>query len=285
MTAKDILNMALLNIANETKDPAIVEKNRKLMEEALAKQQSNEDWEKVKIEAYNSQIGTLPDYNCATCKNKGYIMLDNGNLTKCKCMDIRTTHRMLKNSGLYDKINDLTFKKYQATEEWQKICINTCLEYCKNKIGWLCFTGQSGCGKTHLCTATTGYLIKQGIRAKYMLWRDEIVELKQFVNDAEMYQAKINLLKTVPLLYIDDFFKTEKDKQPTQADIQIAYEIINYRYNKKLLTIISSEMQIGELIEIDEAIAGRIVEMCGDNLINIAKSTDKNYRLKGLKSL
>lgn len=285
MIARDYLNIALLNIANETKDPAIVEENRKLMEEALAKQTSEEDWEKVKVEAYNSQIGTLPDYQCDICKNKGYIMLDNGNLTKCKCMDIRTTHRMLKNSGLYDKLIDLTFKKFNATEEWQKTCLSVCKNFYTEQKGWLCFTGQSGCGKTHLCTATTGYLIKQGIRAKYMLWRDEIVELKQMVNDAEMYQAKINLLKTVPLLYIDDFFKTEKDKQPTQADIQIAYEILNYRYNKKLLTIISSEMQIGELIEIDEAIAGRIVEMCGDNLINIAKSTEKNYRLKGLKSL
>ena len=200
-------------------------------------------------------------------------------------MEIRTTQRMLKNSGLYDKVNNLTFKNFQATEEWQKLCLNACLTYCKNKKGWLFFGGQSGCGKTHLCTATAGYLIKQGIRTKYMLWRDEIVELKQFVNDFEMYQAKINLLKTVPLLYIDDFFKTEQGKTPTQADIQLAYEILNYRYNKQLMTIISSELQVGELIEIDEAIAGRIVEMCRENVLNISRDTKRNYRLRGVKSI
>ena len=234
---------------------------------------------------FNNSIGELEDYNCEICKNKGFIVHFDENLEKsferCKCMDIRITNRILKNSGLYEQVQKMNFKAFVVSDEWQKKCLETCLNFCKNKVGWLFFGGQSGSGKTHLCTAVTGYLIKKGNRAKYMLWRDEITQLKQIVNDAEMYQAKINLLKTVPVLYIDDFFKTEKDKIPTQADINVAYEILNSRYNSKLITIISSELTTGDIIEIDEAIAGRIIEMSKDYCLNLKKDRARNYRLKG----
>ena len=54
---------------------------------------------------FNNSIGELEDYNCEICKNKGFIVHFDENLEKsferCKCMDIRITNRMLKNSGLY----------------------------------------------------------------------------------------------------------------------------------------------------------------------------------------
>ena len=59
--------------------------------------------------------------------------------------------------------------------------------------------------------------------------------------------------------------------------MRLAYELINYRYVKKLTTIISSEKQLDELMEIDSAIAGRINEMAGNYLIKI-KGKDKNLR-------
>lgn len=287
ITKEALLKGAVVGIAKGNKDPNIVKKNQEMMEQALAnvKDFNSEEWEKKKVEIYNNTIGDLQGYNCDKCKNKGYIMLENGKMRLCECMDIRTTQRMLINSGLADKVKSLTFKNFEVKEEWQQYCKNVCANFCKNGTGWLYFGGQSGCGKTHLCTAVTGYFIKKKIRTKYMLWRDEVVELKQLVTDMKMYQAKINLLKTVPLLYIDDFLKTQQGQAPTQADINIAYEILNYRYNKKLLTIISTELQNGELIKIDEATAGRIIEMCGDNLINVSKDINKNYRLKKFNTI
>ncbi len=244
---------------------------------------TQEEKQKLKVDLENKRVGSLEGYNCDVCYNKGFIMNYNNSVTQCKCMKIRETYAQLRRSGLYEKVKSLTFKNYTVTEEWQKKCLEVCLDYCKNKENWLFLGGQSGCGKTHLCTATFGYLVKQGITVKYMSWRDDITELKQVITDSDIYQRRIIPLKIADLLYIDDFFKTEQGKQPTQSDINLAYEILNFRYNNKLMTIISSELTTGEIINIDEAIAGRILEMSQEkgHCIDIQKDRSKNYRLKG----
>ena len=85
----------------------------------------------------------------------------------------------------------------------------------------------------------------------------------------------IDRFKKAEVLYIDDLFKTGRnpdgsEPKPTAADINAAFEIINYRYNNPaLLTIISSELNEDELLDIDEAVGGRIFER--SKSISIAK--------------
>ena len=72
-----------------------------------------------------------------------------------------------------------------------------------------------------------------------------------------------------------------KNKQkPTMADINIAFELLNYRSINNLQTIISSEFTIAELLEIDQALAGRIVENANPMPLVILPDIKKNYRLK-----
>ena len=100
-------------------------------------------------------------------------------------------------------------------------------------------------------------------------------------------------LKKAEVLYIDDLFKGGRDmdgnyKPPTPADINAAFEIINYRYNSPdLITIISSERILAELNDIDEAIAGRIAEKSKPNgyCINLKRDAEKNWRMKGMLEL
>ena len=42
--------------------------------------------------------------------------------------------------------------------------------------------------------------------------------------------------------------------------MNVAFEILNYRYTAKLPTIVSSECVLDDLIQIDESLAGRIAE-------------------------
>ena len=59
------------------------------------------------------------------------------------------------------------------------------------------------------------------------------------------------------MLYIDDLFKGNV----TGADLNLAFQLINARYNdRKLITILSSELTLSEIIEQDEALGGRIYE-------------------------
>ena len=96
-------------------------------------------------------------------------------------------------------------------------------------------------------------------------------------------------LQTVPVLYIDDLFKTGRDASgscyPTAADVNLAFDIINYRYTKRLTTIISTERSPAELVDIDEAIGGRIVEMAQGHTYCIEKKNGRNYRLRGVVSV
>ena len=72
-----------------------------------------------------------------------------------------------------------------------------------------------------------------------------------------------------------------KEVKLTSADMNIAFEMLNFRYtNDKLITVISSEKTISDIVKIDEAIAGRIVERTGLKRFcnNILKDPSKNFR-------
>ena len=119
-----------------------------------------------------------------------------------------------------------------------------------------------------------------------MSWITDATRLKQNKMNPEVYENEIRKLQNIPVLYIDDLFKgSNVDNKPTQADINLAMEIINYRYNtsrttkQRMITIISSERTVSELREIDEALAGRIKEMAGEWIITIS-GKDKNYRFR-----
>lgn len=261
-----------------------------------------EEREKLGAEAFNSSEGSLNQadgYNCDICHNKGMIMrayqLENGTWSTvcrdCKCMTIRKTISRMHKSGLKNIIKDYTFDKYEAPESWQQILKKAAVNYAKNPFGWFFIGGQSGAGKTHICTAICREFLLGCKEVKYMLWREEIVKIKGAVNDSEEYQKLIDSYKRVEVLYIDDLFKTGKasdgiTQKPTGADVNIAFEILNSRYNDPtLLTIISSECAINDILDIDEAVGGRIFEKAGGNAFNIGRDRKKNYRLKSVTEL
>lgn len=253
------------------------------------------EYEQFKVDGLNNTPGNrneVDGYNCKLCKNKGYIVKvaerEDGSFyqtcTECKCEEIRRSIMRMKRSGLKDIIKDYTFDKFEESEPWQKAVKAAAMDYSKNPEGWFFLGGQSGSGKTHLCTAICREFLLSGKQVVYMLWRDDVVKIKGAVTDSEEYSNLIDKYKKATVLYIDDLFKTGKapDGGPlkiTGADINVAFEIINYRYNNPaLLTIISSELSEDELIDIDEAIGGRIFERA--KTITIAKDRKRNYRIK-----
>lgn len=229
-------------------------------------------------------------YNCELCKNRGYFHTVNErngayyNSTRdCKCMKTRATIRRMKRSGMKDIITDYTFQKFEATEEWQTKIKAAAVEYAKAPAGWFYIGGQSGSGKTHICTAICREILHRGREVRYMLWREEIVKIKAVANKADEYEAAIGPYKSAEVLYIDDLFKTGKgpggeEQRPTVGDVNVAFEILNHRYNAKLPTIISSECTISDLMGIDEAVAGRIVEVA--KTFSLKSDRSRNYRLK-----
>lgn len=123
-------------------------------------------WEEItterdlkRINDYNALIGNLGYVDCPICKNKGLIArLDDGyeKMTECSCMKQREAFRNIELSGLSDTLTENTFDKFVATEQWQQHAKRKAQAYADNPVGWLYIGGQSGSGKTHLCTAICG---------------------------------------------------------------------------------------------------------------------------------
>lgn len=220
----------------------------------------------------------LGGYDCPICENRGYVWnRRNDGITvsrECQCMKIRRSMRTIKNSGLEDMLTRYSFGNYIADTKERANLKNNAQRFVDASQGWLYISGRPGSGKSHLCTAMCAELINRGCETLYILWRDESVSLKSSVVDKEIYEPRIRKLKTISVLYIDDFFKGKY----TDADVNLAFEIINARYNNKALrTIISSELPIATMMEIDEALGSRIYERSrGFNL----KAPEENWRLR-----
>lgn len=252
---------------------------------------NDEEKLRFRVASYNRTIGELTGYDCKKCHNRGdYMAVENNTetLVMCDCLNIRKSLRAMEESGLGNLLELYTFDNYICKEDWQKEVFDKAKLFTQEKSNkWFVFLGESGCGKSHICTAISSELIQRGYTFKYMAWIDESTEIKQYATDCEKYKSKVDELKKVQVLYIDDFFKSENLTKPTPADIKLANEILNYRYNKarmspeKCVTIISSERTIRQLMEYDKAIAGRIIEMSKPYLLQML-GIEKNYRLRGL---
>lgn len=232
-----------------------------------------------RIRAANEAKGKLRYYDCPICNNKGYVVVeaDGGEIAReCECMAKRANLRRLKKSGLMDLAESYTFDTFECEKPWQSEIKAKAMEFIDNDaVKWFVVTGNAGTGKTHICTAIVTSLINKGKDARYMLWREVAPRLKALINERDDYEAELNALKRVDVLYIDDFLKGTV----TEADINLAFDLINARYNaRKKITILSSERTIQEIIAIDEAMGSRINERSKG--YRMAIQSKENYRLK-----
>ncbi|XOQ47679.1 MAG: IstB-IS21 domain-containing protein [Eubacteriales bacterium] len=239
----------------------------------------------------NATPGHLTGYDCAICKNKGVVYFvgddDEIRAKPCQCREIRNSMKRIQSSGLETLLNRYTFESFQTDMLLQKKMKHTALEFLEDCDGkWFFAGGQSGAGKTHICTAIAGELLRRGKSVRYMLWNDESVRIKAAIHDEFEYAKLIDPLKRVSVLYIDDLFKpvqndTGERKQPNPGDIRLAFELLNFRYiHPNLITIISSEWTMDELQDIDPAIGGRVYQRSKDYCLTISHDESKNYRLR-----
>ncbi|CEJ72878.1 DNA replication protein [[Clostridium] sordellii] len=81
--------------------------------------------------------------------------------------------------------------------------------------------------------------------------------IKQNIIAKEIYEKIVGKYKNVRVLLIDDLFKVSISK----SDVNIMFEIVNFRYFNNLPIIISCEMGIDETLYVDEAVGSRSYEM------------------------
>ena len=242
---------------------------------------SDDAWLLEQLKAEQERVGDLDiydGYNCNECNNRGYIpVISDGYIVyrECKCKAVRKQLSILEKSGLKDSVKKIA--DYETPEEWQADIKSKALLFIKQKdVRCFYIGGQSGAGKTHICSGIAREYIKKGKDTRYIMWVDMVERLKDY-EQREAYARKIS---DVDILYIDDFFKPTGGKAEfSRLDILKTFEIIDRRYKQpQKITIISSELTINEIAAIDTAIAGRIREMAKGFCIEIKRDDAKNYR-------
>ncbi len=199
-------------------------------------------------------------------------------LGECKCRNSDIVNKKIEESGLKNEIEKKTFKSFITDMPFRKALKDKAKEYLgeikNNNKYWFYVGGQSGAGKSHICIAVADRFLKNNQRVVYMRWVDEMRSIKADLNNT----SKINEFKQAQVLYIDDLFKG--GKCPSDYDIGVVFEILNYRDSNSLVTIISSELTDCELRNIDEAVYGRIKMNTSDKfMISINKDNTKNFRI------
>lgn len=235
-------------------------------------------------ELFNRTPGKLTGYDCPMCLNRGKFMeirKESGRVYRvfreCECMKTRKSLREIERSGLAPLMGECTFDTWEEREPWHKQAKKLAMAYAENPDGWFVMAGSVGAGKTHLCTAVCGELLKRAIPVRYVLWRDLTTQAKAVLMNNEAYQAFVAPLKRIKVLYIDDLFKTGGQK-PTPGDINLAFEILNNRGNGGLPTVISSELTVEDITNIDEATGSRIYQRSKGYYIPLRGK--KNWRLE-----
>lgn len=227
-------------------------------------------------------------YNCPVCGNKGghseYKKTTKQNWwTSCACQKHRQNEVNVNRSGLGDLLKHKV-NHFQVKQEFQAKMKEMTVQYItRAQKEWLLYLGQSGCGKTMLCSAICNQRLKEGKAVKYLLWNEFIDVLNSLGNFNSDREAYFTGFANAEILYIDDLFKGAV----TESRKDIAFRLINHRYNHNLTTIISSELLLNDLANLDEAIASRMLQKAKftnsedkeDTYVFEVKSDNKkNYR-------
>ena len=166
----------------------------------------------VRLQMIENAVGNMHEndgYDCELCKNKGLRFRIRGEeivSRQCECIKTRKSLYLLKESGIKNNVNEKNLDNFNAIEPWQKGMRDKARQYIDEKTNkWFFIGGQSGSGKTHICTAICMELIKKGNSLIYMKWADATRELKDSANDFH-YEQIVQKYKDIDVLYIDDFF-------------------------------------------------------------------------------
>ena len=104
--------------------------------------------------------------------------------------------------------------------------------------GWLVFTGPYGCGKTHLAAAIANYRAGMGDPPLFIMLPDLLDHLRATFNPHSnvAYDRRFEEIRTTQLLVLDDM----GTQSMTPWVREKVYQLINYRYNAELPTVITT---------------------------------------------
>ncbi len=145
-----------------------------------------------------------------------------------------------------------------------ELVFHATLNFAKSPEGWLVLAGVNGCGKTHLAAAIANYRFQAGQPALFIVVPDFLDHLRStFSPESKVsYDQLFESVKTTLLLILDDF----GEQSATTWAQEKLYQVINYRYNARLATVITTSCSLDE---IESRISSRLQDPRLSLILNI----------------
>jgi len=225
---------------------------------------------------------------CPICKGLGYVRADVpvghpdfGTLIPCTCRLVEMAARRieaLRAVGDLQALARMTFETFnpeghslppdkQANLRW---AYEEARVFAENPTGWLVLKGGYGCGKTHLAAAIANRCVERGQPVLFITVPDLLDHLRATYapTSSIAYGTRFEEVRTVPVLILDDL-GTESS---TPWALEKLFQILNYRYNAHLPTVITTNH---ELEEISLRLRSRLVD---PDLVKIVSIIALDYR-------
>ncbi len=218
---------------------------------------------------------------CPLCHGTGFVRLDLpvgdklfGQAVRCECKEreIEARERQkLRDLSSLKPFDKKTFETFDHVIPGVAEAYDVVRRYADDPSGWLILQGGYGCGKTHLAVAIARKREDAGETVFFSIVPDLLDHLRATYAPASeiTYDELFDRVRHVGLLVLDDLGSENATAWATEK----LFQIINYRYNYRLPTVITTNVRL--LSHLDDRIRSRLSDL---SLVRWVKIEAGDYR-------
>ena len=132
------------------------------------------------------------------------------------------------------RFNDAHLSKTDFPTETNQLI----LDWIKRDLDILFFSGNPGCGKTHLCSAVLNFWKEQRKNVRAITEKDFLCTLRSAINQGWDYHAEVKRLCEADYFILDDLGSSSM----SDWQKEVIFDLIDDRYSSRKPTLITSNL-------------------------------------------